>query len=334
MRKLIAVLGLLLVSLTPAFGQGFVGSSYPAWVYADNYGSWSLPGQNANTYSFTPSSICQITQLGNQNQLTFFAFSNNVAAGPVFVQDINSANSEVVTPSGAATQTQSTCAVSIAPVNSHTTFNLQSGTGGLQEAVNAVGAANASYPTTIVLSANWYRLLAGIATQNATLANQVTPAGVIAAATCTAKAQLVDVTSNPWTYWGCNSSGKFVAQTPAAPTVAAGLGSGDNAGVVAGTATLSAGSSNSSGTVTVTSGVTPEASGPIFTLTFAAPDYGGGFPYAPACTFTSVGTTAYTSGTASTTAGSGTTGGTGVLTSSATALAASTSGYKFTYSCH
>ena len=329
MRKLIAVLGLLLVSLTPAFGQGFVGSSYPAWVYADNYGSWSLPGQNANTYSFTPSSICQITQLGNQNQLTFFAFSNNVAAGPVFVQDINSANSEVVTPSGAATQTQSTCAVSIAPVNSHTTFNLQSGSGGLQEAVNAVAAANASYPTTIVLSANWYRLIAGISTQNATLANQVTPAGVIGAATCTSKAQLVDVTSNPWTYWGCNSSGKFVALTPAAPTVAAGTGAGTG-----GVATLVAGSSDTSGTVTLTTGTAPTASAAIFTLTFSPPDYGGGFPYAPACTFTSVGTTAYTSGTASSTAGSGTTGGTGVLTASATALAASTSGYKFTYSCH
>ena len=184
MRKLIAALGLLLAaSLTPAFGQGFIRSSYPAWVYADNYGSWSLPGQNANTYSFTPSSICQVTQIDNQNQLTFFAFSSNVAAGPVFVQDINSANSEVVTPTSAATQTQSTCAVSIAPVNSHVTFNLQSGSGGLQEAINAVGASTASYPTTIVLSANWYRLLAGISTQNATLANQVTPASVIAAAT-------------------------------------------------------------------------------------------------------------------------------------------------------
>ena len=329
MRKLIAVLGLLLVSLTPAFGQGFVGSSYPAWVYADNYGSWSLPGQNANTYSFTPSSICQITQLNNQNQLTFFAFASNVAAGPVFVQDINSANSEVVTPSGAATQTQSTCAVSISPVNSHTTFTLQSGSGGLQEAINAVAAANASYPTPIVLSANWYRLIAGISTQNATLANQVTPASVIAAATCTSKAVLVDVTANPWTYWGCNSSGKFVVQTPGAPTVAAGAGSGTSP-----TISLSAGSSNSSGTVTLTTGTAPTASAAIFTLTFSPPDYGGGFPYAPACTFTSVGTTAYTSGTASSTAGSGTTGGTGVLTASATALAASTSGYKFTYSCH
>lgn len=328
MRKLLAAVVLVLASLTPAFAQGFIPAQGPAWVYADNYGHWAIQGQNSNTYSFTPSNLCQITQLEFKTRTTFFAFSSTVAEAPVFVQDISSAQSEVVTPGSAATQTQSTCTVNIAPTNSHVTFTLQSGSGGLQEAINTLG--NSSNLYTIVLSPEWYKLISGISSQNATLTNSITPADVIASATCTSNLQLVDVTSNPWTFYGCNASHKWATQTPA-PNVSVAAGAGAGTGP---TIALSAGSNNSSGTVTLTSGTTPGASAAIFTLTFSAPDYGGGFPYAPACTFTSVGTSAYTSGTASSTAGSGTTGGTGVLTASATALTASTAGYKWTYTCH
>jgi hypothetical protein len=327
MRKWLAVAILAVASLTPALAQGFIPAQGPAWVYADNYGRWAIQGQTANSYSFTPASICQITQLNFQNQTSFFAFGSRVALAPVFVQDINSANSEVVTPGSAATQTQAACSVNIAPVNSHTSFTLQSGSGGLQEAINTLGNTASNY--TIVLSPEWYKLISGIASQNATLTDSITPADVIANATCASNLTLVDVTSDPWTYYGCNASHKWAALAPGAPTVAAGSGAGTSP-----TIALSAGSNNSTGSVTLTTGTSPSASAAIFTLTFAAPDYGGGFPYAPACTFTSVGTAAYTSGTASSTAGSGTTGGTGVLTASATALTASKAGYKFTYSCH
>lgn len=328
MRKWLAGVVLLLASLTPAFAQGFIPAQSPAWVYADNYGRWALQGQGANTYAFTPSAICQITQLDFKTRTTFFAFSSAIAEAPVFIQDVNSANSEVVTPSSAATQTQTTCSVAISPANSHTTFTLQSGTGGLQEAINTLG--NSSYLYTIVLSPEWYKLVSGISSQNATLTNSTTPADVIAEVTCTSNLQVVDVTADPWTYYGCNASHKLVTLTPSPRvSVAAGAGAGTSP-----TIALSAGSNNSNGTVTLTTGTTPTASAAIFTLTFSPPDYGGGFPYAAACTFTSVGTTAYSSGTASSTAGSGTTGGTGVLTASATALAASTSGYKWTYRCN
>ncbi len=328
MRKWLAGAIMLLASLTPVFAQGFVPAQGPAWVYADNYGRWALTGQAPNTYSFTPSAVCQITQLGFKNQMTFFAFGSNIALAPVFVQDINSAASEVVTPGSAATQTQSTCSVNIAPVNSHTTFTLQSGSGGLDEAINTLGNTGSNY--TIVLSPEWYKLISGISSQNATLTNSITPADVVANSTCASNLTLVDVTSTPWTYYGCNASHKWVTTTPSpAVSVAAGAGAGTSP-----TIALSAGSNDAMGSVTLTTGTAPSASAAIFTLTFAAPDYGGGYPYAPKCTFTSVGTTAYASGTASSTAGSGTTGGTGVLTASATALTASTSGYKWTYSCH
>jgi hypothetical protein len=331
MRKMLAGLIFALASLTPAFAQGFVPAAAPPWVYADNYGRWTIQGQNANSYSFTPASVCQITNLNFKNQPSFFAFGSTVTLAPVYISDVNGANSEVVTPGSAATQTQSACSVNLSPANSHTTFTLQSGTGGLQEAINTLGGSTKTVPYTIVLSPEWYKLVSGIASVNATLTNAVTPADIITNAICSANIQVVDVTANPWTYYGCNSSGKLIVQTPQAgkPSVAAGAGAGTSP-----TIALAAGSNNSSGTVTLTSGTSPTASAAIFTLTFAAPDYGGGFPYAPKCTFTSVGTTAYTSGVASSTAGSGTTGGTGVLTASAAALAASTSGYKFTYSCH
>lgn len=333
MRKLMQIVLCLAAALmltAGALAQGFVPAAAPSWVFADNYGRWTIQGQNANSYTFTPASLCQITNLNFKNQPTFFAFGSTVALAPVYISDVNGANSEVVTPGSAATQTQNACSVNLSPANSHTTFTLQSGTGGLQEAINTLGGSTKTVQYTVVLSPEWYKLVSGIASVNAALTNAVTPADIIANATCTANIQLVDVTANPWSYYGCNGSGKFVMQTPAPkPSIAAGAGAGTSP-----TIALSAGSNNSNGTVTLTTGTTPTASAAIFTLTFSAPDYGGGFPYAPTCVFTSVGTTAYTSGTASSTAGSGTSGGTGVLTASAAALAASTSGFKWTYRCH
>lgn len=329
MRKILTAVAFFLASLTPVLAQGFIPAGAPPWVYADSYGRWAIQGQQANTWSFSPASACQVTQLNFKRQSTFFAFGSTVALAPVFVADVNGAKSEVVTPGSAATQTQEVCSVNISPVNSHTTFTLQSGSGGLQEAINTLGGTSKTVPYTIILSPEWYKLIQGISSVNATLTQAVTPADVISNATCTSNIQVIDVTANPWAYYGCNGSGKLTPLTPQKPTIAAGAGAGTSP-----TIALLAGSNNSTGTVTLTTGTSPTASAAIFTLTFSAPDYGGVFPYAPACSFTSVGSTAYTTGTPSSTAGSGTSGGTGVLTASATALTASTSGYKFTYSCH
>lgn len=329
MRRIVLSLIVLLASLTPALAQGFNPAGSPPWVLAANYGRWAYQNQAANTYTFTPlNSVngCQVTQLDFQNKPTFYAFSNAVALAPVYIADVNSANSEVVTPGSYLTPTSTTCGVNLSPSNSHTTFTLQSGTGGLQEALNALKSGG-----TILLDSSWYSLVSGIATANSTLTNQITPAGVITSASCVAGETVIDVTSNPWSVYGCNQSGALILQTPAPkPSIAAGSGAGGSP-----TIAILAGSNNSSGTFTLTSGTTPSASATIATVTFSAPDYGGGFPYAPTCTVTSVSATEpYTSGTVSTTAGSGTSGGTLVFTASATALTASTSGYKFSYSCH
>lgn len=327
----IASLGvILLASLTPAFAQGFNPAGGPPWVYADNYGRWSFQGQAPDTYTFTPINLyagCTATQLNFQNKPTFLVFSDTVGFAPVFIQDVNGANSEVVTPTSVFTPTSTTCGAVLSPANPHTTFNLQSGTGGLEETLNALGTSGFY---TVVLSPEWYKLVSGISSVNAALTNSVTPADIITNATCDASAGLVDVTANPWAFFSCNpSTNKFVVQSAVSKaSVAAGAGAGTGP-----TIALVAGSTTTSGTITLTTGSTPTASAAIFTATFIAPN-SGGWAYAPACTVTSVGTKTPVAAVTSTTAGSGGTASTLVLTASATALTASVSGYKWTYVCH
>lgn len=331
MRKFLASLVVsLLALLTPvlATAQGFVPAGAPPVVYADNYGRWVIQGRQANTYvfHFSDPSPCQITQLNFGDSSTFYAFSNSVALASVFIQDNNSANSEVVTPGSFLTPTQGACGPALAPANSHITFSLQSGTGGLQEAINARGGATKPYLTTIILSPEWYKLIAGISGSNATLSNSITPAGVIFGATCSSKVGLVDVTTNPYSYYSCNpTTGKFVvaASNQTAPTVAAGAG--------AGTApTIALVGNGSSGTVTLTTGsAVPASASTIFTLTWPAVA-SGGFAYAPNCTITSVGTLPGP-GTNASVAGPP---AVDTFTSLAAGLTSSVSGYKWTYSCH
>jgi hypothetical protein len=330
MRRIVASIAFLLAFLTPVYAvaQGFVPAGGPPMVYADNYGRWVLQGQQANTYTFQVSgfSPCTITQLNFDTESTFYAFSNAAALAPVFIQDNNQANSEVVTPGSYLAPTETSCGPALAPVNAHTTFSLQSGTGGLQEALNV----RKGKATPIVLTSSWYALLSNIAGNNATLTNSVTPADVITNATCAVPATVIDITATPWATYGCNASGKLILLTPAPkPSIAAGAGAGTGP-----TIAIVAGSNQSTGTVTLTTGTTPTASAAVFTVTMPAPDYGGGFVYAPTCTVKSVGSAnSYTTGVVTSTAGSGTTGGTLVFTASSTALTASVV-YKLTYTCH
>jgi hypothetical protein len=318
-----------MVAAVASFAQGFFPASAPPWVYADNYGRWAIPLQQANTYTVSPASACQVTQLNFSNRSIFYAFANTVAYGPVLIQDNNQANSEVVTPTSFLTPTSTTCGPALSASNSHNPgATMQSGTAGLQEAVNQTGGSTKPYLTSIILSGDWYKLLANISGQNATLAATSSPAQVIAAATCSSNTQLVDVTANPWAFWGCNASSKFSLLTLAQKsTVAAGAGAGTSP-----TIALSAGSTASSGTVTLTTGTTPTASAAVFTVTMTAPN-SGGFGYAPVCTVKSIGSQAYT-GVVSTTAGSGSTAATLVYTATGTALTASQAGFVWSYSCH
>ena len=323
MRRIIAIVAFLLASLTPAlvFAQGFNPAGAPPWVYADNYGRWAFQGQAPNTYTFSNVSGCQVTQLNFSNKPTFYAFGDTVALAPVLIADVNSAESEVVTPGSYLTPTQESCGPALSPANSHTTFTLQSGTGGLQEALNVTSGP-------VILSGEWYKLISGIASLNATLTSAVTPANVIGSATCASTSQVIDVTTNPWTYYGCNASHALVVTNLAskAPTIVAGAGAGGS-----GVTTVVTGSNASTGTVRVTTaGTAPTASGIIFTLTFPSSTVGG-YPYAPACTYTSVGATAYAGAVATATAGPP---ATSILTATATALTNSIATYAWTYSCH
>lgn len=221
MRKLIAkivpaalplaIMTLLLAITTIVSAQGFIPAQAPPWVYADNYGRWAIQSQGANTYTFQRSTQnCLVTQLDFKNKTTFYAFANTLALAPVLISDITQANSEVVTPGSYFTPTQSSCGANLSPANNHTTFTLQSGTGGLQEALNAVGATTAPYVSVIYLTPEWYKLISNISGQNATLAASVQPQLVINAATCSTQVSVVDITTTPSTVYSCNGSGKLV----------------------------------------------------------------------------------------------------------------------------
>ena len=316
MRKLFASIIALLACLTPALAMAQV----QPWVYAADYGKWALKGQSANTYTFTPGSVCQIPQTGVANRPTFYAFSSAVAYAPVLIQDANQSNSEVVTPTTAYSATALHCGVNLSAANSHTTFNLQSGTGGLQEAINAVGGSTQPYVTEILLTPQWYKQVSSITAQKST----VTPASILASAVGSAQAVLVDITSTPWTYYTWTGSGYAVGgQSQLAPTLAvtgAGAGTSPSSVSIAG--------NNSTGTISFKTGTAPTASAAVFTLTWPAVA-SGGYAYAPGCSFTSIGSTAYLTGTSSSVAGPP---AVATFTSGTTALAASTT-YVFSYRC-
>jgi hypothetical protein len=340
MRKMFASIAVLLALVLPAAftvpiqAQGFNPAQAPPWVFADNYGRWVLQGQSPNTYSFQASgfSPCQITQLNFSNQPTFYAFSNSVALAPVFIQDNNAANSEVVTPTTYLTPTAESCGVNLSAVNSHVTFSLQSGTGGLQEAINARGGFTQPYPAVIYLTPEWYKLVTAISSQNSTLA-AITPATIIAAAKGSVTAIVTDITTAPPTQYVWRGSAGYISGTQywvqgAHPTLAAGAGAGTSP-------TIAITGNSVTGTVTLTTGsAVPASASAIFTLTWPPPGTAGsptsGFGYAPTCTFTSTGVAP------------GTTTNTSVvgppavatLTAPAAGLTSSTAGYSWTYTCH
>lgn len=333
MRKSIASLVFLLALLAPVsvLAQGFITAQAPPWIFADNYGRWAIQGQLPNQYTFYPANICQITELNYGNSKTFYSFDETPGFAPVLINDINAANSEVVTPTTFFVPQQN-CGVNLAAVNNHTTFTLQSGTGGLQEAINAEGNYTAAYPTLVYLTPEWYKAISGISSLNSTLAS-ITPQTVIAAAKGSVTAILVDVTQGPAvTYVWKGSSGYTVGTQywiqGAHPTVAAGTGAGTGP-------TISITGNSVTGTVTLTTGTSvPAAADPIFTLTWPSPGTAGsptsGFQYAPTCTYTSVGTVTG-AGTASSVVGPP---AVATFTSLAAGLTSSTAGYQWTYLCH
>lgn len=277
-----------------------------ATVSAFAYGQWSLAGQAANTYTFTPTTLCNVGSLGGMRFAAFSAFGANNA--PVYINDTGTpANSEVVTPSAILA-----CGVTISPANSHTTFSLNSATAGLQDAINSVATGTAAYPIVILLDRNWYTQAIAIPGTN--------PAAIIFNAKGSPTAYLEDVTTAPHTLYVWNGA-NYVAGTwtNAQPAVTVGAAAGTSPAI-----SVPAASTASVGSVQLTSG-TATATGTLWTLNWPT---AGSFLYAPSCTVTSVGGTFTTFTSATTFASSHAT-----LTVTATSAPAVSTVYLFSFSC-
>lgn len=316
MRKSLRTLAALFV--TAALGAAlamaqtasspFTASQY----YASSFNLWSLPassGGQPNNFVWPGRTVCNSA---GQN-LNFFVFSTTQ---PVLIQDANSANSEVVTPS-AITSTSGSCGFTAAPSNTHYSFYVKSGTAGLQEAVNQLKDQSA-WPAIIVLDRNWF------ATANTIPGTSAS--SILGAATGDGTVLLEDITQSPAVYYKWNGSAfssTTSTWTNAAPTAAAGTAAGTSP-----TIAIGAGSTALIGTVNLTAG-TSTTTGTLFTLTYAATGSGGfGYTATGSCTVTSIGSNSFTAFTVASSGGS-----TRVATVTATSAPTASTAYKFAYNC-
>jgi hypothetical protein len=190
-RKLINLVALLAAFGAPAIVAAQSGLTYPQKsYYAADYGTWQIKGQTANSYTFQPGTLCSVPA---PTTGTFYPFNTNAS---VYIQDSTPSLSELVTPT-AITNTNALCSITVTAVNNHYSFNLMSGTAGLQEVLNQISSLNA-YPTIVWLDRSWYSAINSIPTQNA--------AAVIAAAAGNSAATLVDNTTSPFTFYTWNGS--------------------------------------------------------------------------------------------------------------------------------
>ncbi len=177
MKKILLVL-LALVACFPRAQAQSAGQ-----IIAAQYGEFRVTGSTIGGFSFPPAT-CQVSG-GGQN---FAAFS---AGTPVKIVDSNPNLTEVATPSSVYI---TACSVNMATVHTHVPpFYLTSGTGGLQEAINANQTTNG--PNTILLNTEWYKL---IAPSNA--------ASIIASVQGIADLGLEDITTTPYTFYQWNGT--------------------------------------------------------------------------------------------------------------------------------
>jgi hypothetical protein len=289
----------------PAMAQGNQTFTQ-RWYFASDFGLWAVRGQQANTYQWSPGTVCNVSAVGSST--SFFAFSTNA---PVLISDITgpTTNNEVVTPSS-VTQTNAYCTIAVSPSHNHYSFQVQSGTGGLQEALNAI-SPTAVVPAVVWLDRNWYSL--------ANAVPSTTPAAIITAAAGGVSAILVDNTTAPFTNYvwqgTAYASGTWVNT---APTAAVGAAAGSATSKVATGTALSGTYSFTTGTATT---------GTVFTETWATSNQ---FVYSPVCTVISTGATAPPTLTVTPTYA----GGHALLTVTVAAALTSTTAYSFQWACH
>jgi len=307
-RRILSILALVGMLTAPAaFAQSSTHSPFQQPQYfAVDYGQWSIQGQSPNTYLFSPGGLCNGSASGSQ----FFTFATNA---PVLISDATPSNSEVVTPSS-VTNTGSQCGFSASPANNHYSFQVKSGTAGLQESLNALAVTTTAYPATIVLDRNWF-------TQAGSVPG-TTPSAIIGAAKGNTHALLEDVTTAGPTFYVWNgtayssSTGTWVNTKP---TATAGAGAGTSPTISdAGTALV--------GSVALTAG-TATTTGTLFTLAWTSSQ----FHAAPTgCTVKSTGANVYSTFTSATSFSS-----TALLTVTvATTPPTASTAYAFSYNCY
>ncbi len=200
--KAVAILAMFCLSFLTG-KSAFAQNLPPTAVYARDYNYGAIQSAQANTYTFNGPGACQYTPTGGSvNGLAnnFFVFSGTQGATTVYfptaILDATPTLSEIVTPS-ATTQGATSCGFAATTVNTHTSFQLQSGTAGLQE---AIASAPQSAPLfDVVLDKSWYQLIAG-------LPGPPTAASIIAALTGNTNVDIVDSTTAPWTYYAWNGA--------------------------------------------------------------------------------------------------------------------------------
>lgn len=297
------------------------GNFPPTWVFARAYAAWNVASAQANTYTFNggPGSPCYSTALNNGYSSPFFVFSGTIGSStvynPVAILDANPALNEIVTPSSTTANSSSTCGFAASTANSHITFNLVSGTAGLQEAIEA--QFQGGPPAVVLLDQYWYNLVYG-------LPGHPTPESIIKAATGSTGTMIVDTTSSPWTYW--RWSGSAYAATSltggsSMPTIAAGSAAGTSPTV----ANASGGDGNTF-TADVTSG-TSTGTGTLFTETWATSN---AFLFPPVCNVWSSGSNSFTAFSTAVTYPSSTHA---LLTVTATAAPTASTAYVFKVVC-
>jgi len=310
MRKLKSILLLLTGALIAplAVAQTATSPFTAPEYYASAFNLWSVNSQQPNTYIFQGRSICNSAAQG----VNFFDFATNA---PVFINDSNNANDERVTPS-AITNTAGSCGVTISPSHTHNTFQMQSGTAGLQEAINTLKDQSA-WPVVIVLDRNWY--------VNANQLPGTNANSIIGAATGDYTVLIKDITTSPVTFYAWSgsayqSTNNTVKNT--APTLAAGAAAGTGP-----TVANTGGSTAIVGQANVTAG-TSTTTGTLFTETW--PTVANGGPqYAGSCTVSSVGTNLFTAFTVATSFASSQR----TLTVTATSAPTASTAYQFAYNC-
>jgi hypothetical protein len=280
-EKSSAALFAVILLCAAAFAQG--PSIYPPTsVFARAYNGWNIIGQSANTYTFN-GGVCNYTPYNNGNTPSFFVFSGSIGGttvyNPVYIQDANSSLSEIATPTS-TTQGSSGCGFAASTTNSHISFNLLSGTAGLQEALET--QFQGGPPQSVLLDPYWYNLVYA-------LPGRPTPESIIKAATGSTAVAIVDTTSTPWTNWRWTGSAYAAVSLTGGtsmPTLAAGAAAGTSPTV----ANASGGDGNTL-TADVTTGTATPSTGTLFTETWATTN---AFLYPPVCNVWSSGTNSFT----------------------------------------